>query len=399
MSFFEAVKKHPLILILLALCAISTFTIASAAPVMTNIANPDRMWIMQLAYYGIGGLIAFAIYKVGMDTLYRNIRLLYWIFMVLLIGLAIDHICYTKLLHTHIVPFASYVNGSTCWYNFKVFSFQPSEFMKVIMVMYLAQMTKEFNNKVLVRTSDSELKYISEVLKIALPPAVLILLENDTGVIMIMAAACFFILISSGMNGRWFIFFFSALAIIIALMSYLFVYHNGIFTSLISGHRLDRFYGWLDPEGTAGNQGMQLWFAMLSYGTASWFGHGFRASVMSFPEGHTDFIFAVICTDFGYVGALITIAAIVAFDVILLRIGLRSDNERDKHYTMGMIGCLVFQQVWNIGMVLGLAPITGITLPLISYGGSSLLSYLFAMGIFFDIDHMNKITSLSAKGY
>jgi rod shape determining protein RodA len=66
---------------------------------------------------------------------------------------------------------------------------------------------------------------------------------------------------------------------------------------------------------------------------------------------------------------------------------------------MGMIGCLVFQQVWNIGMVLGLAPITGITLPLISYGGSSLLSYLFAMGIFFDIDHMNKITSLSAKGY
>lgn len=271
--------------------------------------------------------------------------------------------------------------------------------MKVIMVMYLAQMTKEFNNKVLVRTSDSELKYISEVLKIALPPAILILLENDTGVIMIMAAACFFILISSGMNGRWFIFFFSALAIIIALMSYLFVYHNGIFTSLISGHRLDRFYGWLDPEGTAGNQGMQLWFAMLSYGTASWFGHGFRASVMSFPEGHTDFIFAVICTDFGYVGALITIAAIVAFDVILLRIGLRSDNERDKHYTMGMIGCLVFQQVWNIGMVLGLAPITGITLPLISYGGSSLLSYLFAMGIFFDIDHMNKITSLSAKGY
>lgn len=399
MGFIETIKKHPLIIILCVLCAISTITIASAVPYMTNIAHPERMWIMQLAYYGIGALIAYIIYKIGMDSLYNNIRLLYWIFMILLIGLAVDHLCYTKLIHHHVVPFASYVNGSTCWYNLKVFSLQPSEFMKIIMVMYLAQMTKEYNEKVLVRTTESELHYIGQVLKIALPPAILVLLENDTGVIMIMAVACFFILVSSGLHRKWFIGIGVIVVVAILLFSYLFVYHNGIFTTLVSGHRLDRFYGWLDPEGTASNQGMQLWFAELSYGTASWFGHGFRASVMTFPEGHTDFIFAVICSDFGYLGALVTIAAIVIFDIVLLRIGYRSDNDRDKHYTMGIFGCLIFQQAWNISMVLGLAPITGITLPLISYGGSSLLSYLFAMGVFFDIDHMNNITSLSTKEY
>lgn len=399
MGFLEGFKKRPLVLILCVLCAISTIAIASAAPVMTNIANPNRMWIMQLIYYAIGAAIAYTIYKIGMDTLYNNIQLLYWIFMVLLIGLAIDHQCYTRFIHHHIIPFANYVNGSTCWYKLGPFQLQPSEFMKVIVVMYLASMTKSFNERVLVRTTDSELRYIWNVLKISVPPCILILLENDTGLIMIIMAAVFFILISSGMNRRWFVMLFIAMAVIIALMAYLFVYQNGLFTKIISGHRLDRFYGWLDPEGTAGNQGMQLWFSMLSYGTASWLGHGFRAMVMTFPEGHTDFIFAVICTDFGYLGALITIAAIVAFDIILIRIGLHSDNERDKHYTMGILGCLMFQQIWNIGMVLGLAPITGITLPFISYGGSSLLSYMFAMGIFFDIDYQNNITSLTSKEY
>jgi len=182
-------------------------------------------------------------------------------------------------------------------------------------------------------------------------------------------------------------------------MAYLFIYQNGIFTSIISGHKLDRIYGWLDPEGTTGNQGLQSWYAQLSYGTAGWFGHGFRAVVKVFPEGQTDFIFSVIATDFGYVGALITLLAIAAFDITILNIGLKSDNIRDKTFIMGTFGCLIFQQIWNIGMILGLLPITGITLPMLSYGGSSLLSYMFAMGIIIDIDYQNKLRDVKHKQY
>ena len=236
-------------------------------------------------------------------------------------------------------------------------------------------------------------------MKISLPPAILIYLQNDSGVMMIIMAAVFFVLLSSGMNGNWFLFILVIAVVGVLGMAYLFIYQNGVFTSIISGHKLDRIYGWLDPEGTTGNQGLQSWYAQLSYGTAGWFGHGFRAVVKVFPEGQTDFIFSVIATDFGYVGAFFTLLAIAAFDITILNIGLKSDNIRDKTFVMGTFGCLIFQQIWNIGMILGLLPITGITLPMLSYGGSSLLSYMFAMGIIIDIDYQNKLRDVKHKQY
>ena len=310
-----------------------------------------------------------------------------------------DHLVYTKLLHIHIVPLAKFTNGATSWYNIPGFSFQPSEFMKIIMVMYLAKITQEYNDRILVKTTDSEIQYIIQVMKISLPPAILIYLQNDSGVMMIIMAAVFFVLLSSGMNGNWFLFILVIAVVGVLGMAYLFIYQNGVFTSIISGHKLDRIYGWLDPEGTTGNQGLQSWYAQLSYGTAGWFGHGFRAVVKVFPEGQTDFIFSVIATDFGYVGALITLLAIAAFDITILNIGLKSDNIRDKTFIMGTFGCLIFQQSWNIGMILGLLPITGITLPMLSYGGSSLLSYMFAMGVIIDIDYQNKLRDVKHKQY
>ena len=113
--------------------------------------------------------------------------------------------------------------------------------------------------------------------------------------------------------------------------------------------------------------------------------------VKVFPEAQTDFIFAVILTDYGYLGGFVTILAIVAFDIIILKTGFESTNDRDKYMTMGIIGMLLFQQIWNMGMILGLLPITGITLPLISYGGSSLFSYMIAIGMFIDMNSQNNI--------
>lgn len=396
----DFLKKYPLLDILLVLCFISCFAILNAAPIMYNIASPYTLWIKQLLYYIIGAGICFGVYKAGKDTFYNNIKVLYWTFMILLIILGVDHQIYSRLgisiVPTQLIP---HINGATSWYTIPGFSFQPSEFMKIFMVVYLAKMTAEYWSNNLIRTTESEIKYIWEVFKIAFPPAFLILLQNDSGVMLIFASAVFFILLSSGLNRKWFIFVFTLIGVVIAVMAYLFVYYNGIFTSIIKGHTLNRVYGWLDPEGTTGNQGMQLWFSYLSYGTGSWFGHGFQAIVKKFPEAQTDFIFAVITTNYGYIAGFITLASIIALDVTLLRIGLKSENLKDKHFTMGIIGCLIFQQVWNIGMILGLLPITGITLPFLSYGGSSLLSYMIAIGFFLDMDYQNKITDTSHKNY
>lgn len=182
-------------------------------------------------------------------------------------------------------------------------------------------------------------------------------------------------------------------------MAYLFIYQNGVFTSIISGHKLDRIQGWLDPEGTTGNQGLQSWFAQLSYGTAGWFGHGFRAVVKVFPEGQTDFIFSVIATDFGYVGALITLLAIAAFDITILNIGLKSDNIRDKTFIMGTFGCLIFQQTWNIGMILGYFLLLVLLYQCCLMEDLHYFHICSAIGIIIDIDYQNKLRDVKHKQY
>ena len=131
--------------------------------------------------------------------------------------------------------------------------------------------------------------------------------------------------------------------------------------------------------------------ALLSYGTAGLWGHGMETALVNLPEAQTDFIFAIIALSFGFFGGGLTILIICIFDILLIRIGFRAKNNRDKYFTAGIFGLLIFQQVWNIGMVLGLFPITGITLPFLSYGGSSLLSYMIAMGIFLDIEKQTRI--------
>lgn len=386
----NSILKHPLIIIILILCFISCFAILNAAPLITKVDNPYMLWSKQLIFYMISFVIIFIINKIGNEQIYDKIWIIYGILMVLLLGLAIDHFLYSKI-GGHLIPFASRAGGATSWYNIPGFSFQPSEFMKIVLVIALAKITEEYNEYILIRTFESELKYIMKCMAVVLPPALLVYLQNDTGVVLIILMGVFFVIFASGLRGEWFTVGAIIVACVVALGAYLFIFQPHIFAKIITGHKLDRFYGWVDPEGTIRKEGFQLFYSLLSYGTAGWFGHGFQAMIKSFPEAQTDFIFAVILTDYGYIGGIITILAIVALDIVILKIGFDSTNRRDKYFTMGIFGMLIFQQVWNIFMILGLLPITGITLPFISYGGSSLLSYMIAIAVFLDIDDQNQI--------
>ncbi len=386
-------REQPLIFIMGIICCISCFAILSAAPMISNkVGNPETLWLKQGAFYIISAVMVFIIYKIGKDQIYDKIWIIYWILMGFLIILAIEHLIYTRLWSGHhIIPIVSTVGGATSWFNFPFFNFQPSEFMKIAIVVALARMTKEHNDYYLIHTTETELRYIWKCMKIVVPPAILVLLQNDTGVVLIMLVGAAFVIFSSGLRKQWFVFGGGLVAFVIIIGAYLFVYQPDIFEKLLSSHQVDRFYGWLDPEGTYNKEGYQLFNSLLSYGSAGLFGHGFQSVIKVFPEAQTDFIFAVILTDYGFVGGLITICAIVALDVIVLKIGLDSTDYRDKFMTMGIIGMLLFQQLWNMGMILGLLPITGITLPFISYGGSSLLSYMIAIALFIDMNSQNNI--------
>ncbi|WP_297669085.1 FtsW/RodA/SpoVE family cell cycle protein [Thomasclavelia sp.] len=379
-----------LISLLLLFCFISCLGIKSATPLITK-GNPSTYWIKQLIFYGISFTLMFIVFKISNDRIYSSMWIIYGILIVLLVGLAVEH-----FLHTHfgiqIIPLAKFAGGATSWYKLPGFDFQPSEFMKIIMVVVMADTIDKHNNKYLTHNFHNDCLLIGKILAVSIPPCILVYLQNDAGVTMIMLASVVFIIFMSGIQAGWFIIGGIIVAIILGTLVYIFIYEHDLFVSIIGGdHKLDRFYGWIDPEGTYGKQGYQLFNALLSYGTAGLWGHGMETALINLPEAQTDFIFAVIALSFGFIGGGFTILAICVFDILLIRIGFKSQNNRDKYFSTGILGLLIFQQVWNIGMVLGLFPITGITLPFLSYGGSSLLSYMIAMGIFLDMEKQTRI--------
>ena len=144
---------------------------------------------------------------------------------------------------------------------------------------------------------------------------------------------------------------------------------------------MDRILNW------SNSSGLQLTNSITAIGSAGLFGHGFNHTPIYFPEMQTDFIFAVFTSNFGLIGSLFLIALIIFFDINLITTVSKTTNTCDKYAIGGIISVLLFQQVYNISMTIGLLPIMGITLPFISYGGSSLLSYMILLGIIFNVSN------------
>lgn len=383
----------PLVIILIAITIISCIAIASATPLITY-PNPSGYATKQLQWYIFGLIAMIAVYKFGNERVYSCIWVIYWIFIVLLAILALQH--RFPFLN---IPFAETINGATSWYVFPyIGSFQPSEFMKMIIIIVLSRVVQEHNEIHLFHSFETDCILLGKIAMVSLPPCILIFLENDAGVTMIIVVSILFLLFASGLQMRWFITGLIIILLAVVFIGYVFLFNQDLFKEIFSGHRADRFYGWLDPEGTFSSEGYQLFSALLSYGTASLFGHGFQSVIMSFPEAHTDFVFAVICQGGGFIAGIIVLMMILSLDICILKIGTNA-NERGRCLATGLFGILFIQQVWNISMIVGLLPITGITLPFISYGGSSLLSYMLMMGLILDLERENRIKKAKKHTY
>ena len=131
--------------------------------------------------------------------------------------------------------------------------------------------------------------------------------------------------------------------------------------------------------------GLQLENAKAAIGSAGLFGHGFNKTPIYFPEASTDFIFAIYASNFGFLGVMLFLGITIYLDINIIKLAQRKITDTDKYILIGIVSMLIFQQIQNIGMTIGLFPITGITLPFISYGGSSLLSYMLIVGIILNI--------------
>jgi len=360
-------KIHPwLIIILFSLIIISLITIGSAEKLISN----DNLVIKQALWYIVGFILIFIIMKIGNEYIYKNIFILYIIGILSLIGLLI---------------FAHPINNAKCWYSIpKIGTIQPSEFMKIILIITLATTIKKFNDKYPNPTIIEEFKFLIKVIIIVLIPSILTFLQPDTGVVLIYLLITIIMLFISGIRYRWFIILFGVLSAAIALIIGIYFINTDLFIKIFGTSfflRIDRLLDW------SNSSGYQLENGLAAIGAGGITGMGLNNTPIYFPEAQTDFIFAVFANNFGFIGVVGLILLLTIFDINLILLAKKNNRLTNKYIISGFIGMLIYQQLQNIGMTFGLMPITGITLPFISYGGSSLLSYMIIMGIIFNISN------------
>lgn len=367
MKYMTNDKINLKILIPLFLMAIiSIITIYSALTYTSQ--SLGNLALKQAIWYIVGSVLVFIILKLKNDFLYRHTWFLYILGNILLVGLLI---------------FGTPINNSKCWFTIPgVGSIQPSEFMKVFVMLVLATMIHNFRSDYKNPSIKEEFLFILKSLIVVLIPAILTFLQPDTGAVIIYLVIYIVMMFASGIRFRWFVLGFLIVAFGIGSVLGIYFFKEELFIDLFGTsifYRLDRLFDWQNGSG------FQLENALAAIGSAGLFGHGFNKTPIYFPESSTDFIFAVFASNFGIIGVLILLSIIIYFDIELIKIGKRKIDDTNKYILAGVVGMLLFQQIQNIGMTVGLLPITGITLPFISYGGSSLLSYMLLVGILLNI--------------
>ena len=368
-------KKYKInfkILIPIILLSIISITTIYSAMTYTS-SSMGNLVLKQSFWYIIGWILVIILFKIKNEQIYRYTWFLYIFGNILLLCLLL---------------FAPEINNSKCWFVIPgVGNIQPSEFMKIFVMLAIATTTHNFRMDHDEPTMLDEFVYILKTFVIVLIPSILTFLQPDTGAVIIYLVIYISMLFVSGIRFRWFIIGFILLAIICSGFLILYFFNENIFINIFGTsiyYRLDRIFNWQTGSG------LQLENALAAIGSAGLFGHGFNKTPIYFPESSTDFIFAVFACNFGLIGALVLILIIIFLDVNIILLAKKNILDTDKYIIAGIVGMLLFQQIQNIGMTVGLLPITGITLPFVSYGGSSLLSYMLIVGILLNISVKKK---------
>jgi cell division protein FtsW len=286
------------------------------------------------------------------------------------------------LLVMVLIPGIGYeVNGSTRWIRLGFMNFQVSEAARVMLLMYVASYA--------VRRSEelrTDFKGFMKPVGVLAGAAVLLLFEPDFGAATVLFATGLAVLFLAG-------------ARVLHLLVPIVLGSVALGTlAVVSPYRLRRLTGFLDPWGDPFNSGFQLVQSLIAIGRGEWFGVGLGSSVQKLfylPEAHTDFVFAVLAEEFGFLGVVVVVALFALLVTRALQISREAAQagQTFQSYVAAAIGIwLGLQAFVNIGVNMGLLPTKGLTLPLLSYGGSSMLVTLGWIGVLLRIHHDTQVT-------
>ena len=267
-------------------------------------------------------------------------------------------------------------NGSKSWFGIGSFGIQPSEFMKLAMIIFTSKYL--YNNKKDIKNIK---KGVLPILGLTLIIFILIMLQPDFGTGIILVMGVIGLLFVGGVDLKFFLK--------IAVLGIL-----GIIGLIIAApYRLKRILSFLNPWTDPLGSGFQIIQSLYAIGPGGLFGFGLGSSRQKhfyLPEPQTDFIFSIISEEFGFMGVLIVSSLFIFIIYKSIKIALKCEDLFGKYLAFGIVFILAFQATLNLSVVIGLLPVTGVTLPFLSYGGSSLLITLASMGIILNISKQNK---------
>ena len=283
------------------------------------------------------------------------------------------------------VPFLSYsAKGMTGWIKIPGIglTFQPVEVAKLISMLYIASLTAQYNGRI-----DSVKDYAKLCGMLAIP-FVAVILQGDLGSSLVILCGGAIVIMMGGARKEWVL---STIAMLVGFVALILASDSivdqlvGDANSLLQDYQMNRLLVFVNPEADTSGAGYNLMQSMIAVGSGGFFGKGIGNATQSgqgfLPEAHTDFVFAFLSEQFGFLGSVFLIILFVLLLVFALRIAMKCDSIFGKLLISGIVGMWLFQILENIGMCIGMMPITGIPLPFISFGSSSMMVQLCIVGM------------------
>lgn len=361
-----------LLLMVVALTSFGVVMVYSASSVMAAKNFHDGAYFLKRQ--GLFALIGFAAALVAMRVDYQIWRRL--AVPLLLVSLV--------LLVAVLIPgIGGKVKGASRWIRLPGFNLQPSEFTKIALILYLAYSIDKKQDRI--RSLSAGFLPYMVVLMILLG---LLLKQPDLGAALTLAAVTILMLFAAGTR---LVFILGSAMVALPFVAYLVI---------TSSYRLKRIKAFLNPEQDPTGIGWQIIQSKYAFGAGGVFGQGLgegKQKLFYLPEAHTDFILSVVGEELGFIGVLIIIGMFFILVQRALRIAMATQDTFARFLALGIAVLFAIEATVNMGVVTGLLPTKGLALPFLSYGGSSLLVSLFAVGILLNISSGLKLAPLTGK--
>ncbi|MDO8138752.1 FtsW/RodA/SpoVE family cell cycle protein [Streptococcus mutans] len=371
-------------LVLIGLFSVYTATIHDYPSKIMVVMGQQLIWLIM------GAAISFVVMLFSTEFLWKITPYLYGLGLILMI---FPLIFYSPELVAS--------TGAKNWVSIgSVTLFQPSEFMKISYILILARLTVTFKQKYKEKNLQEDGKLLLWFALLTLPIMILLALQKDLGTAMVFMAILAGLVLIAGISWQIILPVVGAVALIVALFLVVFLipggkeflyHHMGVDT-----YQINRLSAWLNPFDYAGSIAYQQTQGMISIGSGGLFGKGFNIVELPVPVRESDMIFTVIAENFGFIGGSIVLALYLILIYRMLRVTFASNNLFYTYISTGFIMMILFHIFENIGAAVGILPLTGIPLPFISQGGSSLISNLIGVGLVLSMSYQNSLNQEKA---